>query len=148
VDREHCRRSGQTIVRQTASLGGGDHLEIYPARGHSPDSLCIRAGEVVFIGDLLAAANPMVAGISGWHRDDYLATLGQVRWLLEHLPIRFCYPGHGGVIPADKAREILVRLEQKTAALGDVRPMTEDRLFQIRIMRWNSSMRRRKSFPR
>lgn len=122
---------GQTIVRQTASLGGGDHLEIYPARGHSPDSLCIRAGEVLFIGDLLAAANPMVAGISGWHRDDYLATLGQVRWLLEHLPIRFCYPGHGGVIPADKALEIFVRLEQKTAALGDVRPMNEDRLFQI-----------------
>jgi glyoxylase-like metal-dependent hydrolase (beta-lactamase superfamily II) len=119
------------LFRQTISMGGGDDLEIYPAPGHSPDSVCIRVGEILFIGDLLAAANPMVAGISGWHRDDLIDTLQQVQWLLDNKPIRFCYPGHGGIIPADKARDILQRLQQKICRLGDVTRMNEVRLFQI-----------------
>ena len=122
---------GRPLFRQTISMGGGDDLEIYPAPGHSPDSVCIRVGEVLFIGDLLAAANPMVAGISGWHRNDLIDTLQRVQWLLDNKPIRFCYPGHGGIIPADKARDILKRLQQKTCHLGDVTEMNEARLFQI-----------------
>ena len=122
---------GRPLIRQTISTGGSDELEIYPAPGHSPDSVCIRAGEVLFIGDLLAAANPMVAGISGWHRDDLIDTLQQVLWLLDNMPIRFCYPGHGGIIPADKARDILQRLQLKTSRLSDVAEMNESRLFQI-----------------
>ena len=122
---------GRPLFRQTISMGGGDDLEIYPAPGHSPDSVCIRVGEVLFIGDLLAAANPMVAGISGWHRDDLIDTLQQVLWLLDNMPIRFCYPGHGGIIPADKTRDILQRLQLKTSRLGDVTEMNEERLFQI-----------------
>lgn len=122
---------GRPLFKQTISMCGGDELEIYPAPGHSPDSVCIRVGEVLFIGDLLAAANPMVAGISGWHRDDLIDTLQQVLWLLDNMPIRFCYPGHGGIIPADKARDILQRLQLKTCRLGDVTEMNEARLFQI-----------------
>lgn len=122
---------GQTLLRQTISMGGGDHLEVYPAPGHSPDSVCIRAGEILFIGDLLTAANPMVAGISGWHRENLIDTLEQIRWLLDHLAIRFCYPGHGGIIPADKVRSILERLQHKTSRLGGVTQMNEERLFQI-----------------
>jgi glyoxylase-like metal-dependent hydrolase (beta-lactamase superfamily II) len=122
---------GRPLFKQTISMGGGDELEIYPAPGHSPDSVCIRAGEVLFIGDLLAAANPMVAGISGWHRDDLIDTLQQVLWLLDNMPISFCYPGHGGIIPADKARDVFQRLHHKTCRLGDVTQMNEERLFQI-----------------
>jgi len=123
--------SGQSYFRQTVSIGGGDDMEIYPACGHSPDSICIRAGDVLFIGDLLAAANPMVAGISGWQREEHIETLRQVRGLLESLPVRMCYPGHGGIIPAEKACDILKKLERKTAKLGDVALMNEQRLFQI-----------------
>jgi len=122
---------GRPLFKQTISMGGGNDLEIYPAPGHSPDSVCIRVGEVLFIGDLLSAANPMVAGISGWHRDDLIDTLQQVLWLLDNMPIRFCYPGHGGIIPVDKARDILQRLQHKTCRLGDVKEMNEERLFQI-----------------
>jgi len=120
----------QSISRQNLSTGG-DVLEVYPAPGHGPDSLCIRIGDILFIGDLLAAANPMVAGISGWSREDYLRTLEQVLWLLDALPIRWCYPGHGSMIPADKARDVLKRLHQKTSRTGDVIRMNEDRLFEI-----------------
>lgn len=122
---------GELFIRQTISMGGGDDLEIYQAPGHSPDSISIRVGEILFIGDLLSAANPMVAGISGWRRDHLMDTLQQTQWLLETLPIRFCYSGHGGIIPADKARGILQRLQQKTGRLGDVTRMNEERLFQI-----------------
>ena len=121
----------QRFIRQTISMGGGDELEIYQAPGHSPDGICLRAGEILFIGDLLAAANPMVAGISGWHRENLIDTQQQVQWLLKNLPIRFCYPGHGGILPVDKARDILRRLQHKTSRLGDVTEMNEERLFQI-----------------
>jgi len=121
----------QSIIRQTISMGGGDELEIYPAPGHGPDGICIRVGEILFIGDLLSAANPMVAGISGWSREDLIRTLEMTLWLLDTLPIRLCYPGHGGIIEADKARALLRRLHQKTCRLSDVTEMNEDRLFQI-----------------
>jgi glyoxylase-like metal-dependent hydrolase (beta-lactamase superfamily II) len=119
------------MFQQTISIGGGDVLEIYSAPGHSPDSICIRAGEVLFIGDLLAAANPMVAGISGWHREHLIETQKHVQWLLDHKPVSICYPGHGGLIPSGKVRDILQRLERKTLSLGDVSRMNEERLFQI-----------------
>ncbi len=122
---------GKPWVRQIISMGGGDHLEVYPTPGHSTDSICIRAGEILFIGDLLTAANPMVAGISGWHRDDLSDSLLRVRWLLDHMPIRFCFPGHGAMIPADKVRGILEKLNQKTNGLNGVTQMNEERLFQI-----------------
>jgi len=121
----------QPMFQQTISIGGGDVLEIYSAPGHSPDSICIRAGEVLFIGDLLAAANPMVAGISGWHREHLIETQKHVQWLLDHKPVRICYPGHGGLIPSGKVRDILQRLQRKTLSLGDVSRMNEERLFQI-----------------
>jgi len=121
----------EPLFRQTISIGGGDVLEMYSAPGHSPDSVCIRVGEILFIGDLLAAANPMVAGISGWHREDLLHTQQRVQWLLDHQPVTLCYPGHGGLIPSDKARDILRRLQRKTLSLGDVSRMNEERLFQI-----------------
>lgn len=122
---------GKPIIRQTISMGGGDDLEIYPAPGHSPDSICIRIGEVLFIGDLLTAANPMVAGISGWNKDHLVTTLEQVTWLLDTLPIHFCCPGHGGMMDAKKARSLLQRLKEKTRRLGEVDRMNEDRLFGI-----------------
>jgi len=121
----------QPLFQQTISIGGGDVLEIYSAPGHSPDSVCIRVGEILFIGDLLAAANPMVAGISGWHREHLLDTQRHVQWLLDHKPVTLCYPGHGGLIPSEKARDILRRLQRKTLSLGDVSRMNEERLFQI-----------------
>lgn len=122
---------GQAFYKQTVSMGGGDDLDIYQSPGHSPDSICIRIGEILFIGDLLAAANPMVAGISGWNRDHIINTKEQVQMLLETLPISVCYPGHGGIMPASKARDVLRCLQQKTSLLGDVNLMNEERLFQI-----------------
>jgi glyoxylase-like metal-dependent hydrolase (beta-lactamase superfamily II) len=124
-------REDQSLLCQKISMGSGDYMEFYPIPGHSPDSVCIRIGGILFIGDLLAAANPMVAGISGWNRDDLIQTLRQVLWLLDNRPVAFCYPGHGGILPADKIRGILRQLQEKTRRLGDMMEMNEDRLFKI-----------------
>ncbi len=123
--------SGQTGFKQKVPIGGGEHLEFYPIPGHSPDSVCIRIGEVLFIGDLLAAAGPMVAGISGWNRGDFIRSLRLVMWLLDSQPIRYCCPGHGGIIPADKIRDILLKLQHRASRLGDIVEMNADRLFQV-----------------
>ncbi|MBN1662936.1 MAG: MBL fold metallo-hydrolase [Deltaproteobacteria bacterium] len=119
------------FLRQTISIGGGDNLEVYPATGHSRDSVCILIGEILFIGDLLAAVNPMLAGISDWNRDDLIHTLKQVLWLLENKPIRFCFPGHGGIFPVDKTKELLQRMLGKISRMGAVTEMNKDRLFQV-----------------
>ena len=123
--------TGQRLFCQKVSIGGDDYMEFYTMPGHSPDSLCIRIGEILFIGDLLAAANPMVAGISGWNKDDLIQTLQQVLWLLKNKSINWCYPGHGGIIPVDKTRDILQQMYQKTSRQQDMVEMNEDRLFQI-----------------
>jgi hypothetical protein len=52
-------------------------------------------------------------------------------WLRDNRPVAFCYPGHGGILPADKIRGILRQLHEKTCRLGDMLEMNEDRLFQI-----------------
>lgn len=122
---------GKSLIRQVVSIGGGDFFEIYPTPGHSPDSICIRAGQILFIGDLLAAARPMIAGISGWSRDDLLDTLEKVQWILSTMEIRFCYPGHGSLIPADKVRDLLQRMQLSAHHLSGVSEMNEERLFQI-----------------
>ena len=124
-------QEGQSLLCQKISMGGGDYMEFYPAPGHSPDSVCIRIDGILFIGDLLAAANPMVAGISGWSRGDLIQTLRHVLWLLDNRPVAFCYPGHGSILPADKIRGILRQLLEKTCRLGDTMEMNENRLFQI-----------------
>jgi len=123
--------SGQSLFCQKVSVGGDDYMEFYKMPGHSPDSICIRIGKVLFIGDLLAAASPMVAGISGWNKDDLIQTLQQVLWLLKNESINWCYPGHGGIIPADKTCDILQKMYQKTSHQHDLVEMNEDRLFQI-----------------
>ncbi|MDH3999228.1 MAG: MBL fold metallo-hydrolase, partial [Desulfuromonadales bacterium] len=65
-------RPAHKLLRQCIDLGAGDTLEVYHTPGHSPDSVCYRLGEALFISDLLSATQPMVAGIIGWNRDEYI----------------------------------------------------------------------------
>jgi glyoxylase-like metal-dependent hydrolase (beta-lactamase superfamily II) len=53
---------------QTIALGDVDLLDIYHTPGHSPDSICMRVGSLMFLGDLFFAPNPGMAGAYGWSR--------------------------------------------------------------------------------
>jgi len=53
-DRETLETDGGiALYRQEIPLPSGDALVVYHTPGHSPDSICIRFGGLLFIGDLL-----------------------------------------------------------------------------------------------
>ncbi|MHB8771383.1 MAG: MBL fold metallo-hydrolase [Syntrophales bacterium] len=119
---------GRPLYRQEIPIGDGERLYLYPAPGHSPDGLCLQVGAMLFIGDLLAAVNPFVAGIAGWSREDYLLTGEHVLWLLDNAGITVCIPGHGGPLSAADARESLRRLLQEARHLGELEEVNRERV--------------------
>ncbi len=66
---------GLVLQSQTIPLGGGDILEIFHTPGHSPDSISLRAGSLLFLGDLFFAPNPGTAGAYGWNRQDFMTSI-------------------------------------------------------------------------
>jgi glyoxylase-like metal-dependent hydrolase (beta-lactamase superfamily II) len=116
------------FYRKTIPLGGEDFLECYPTPGHSPDSVCLKAGRLLFLGDILAAVNPMVAGISGWNHQDFIHSATHLIWLLEQTDVAWCCPGHGGVIPAPLVIDLLKKMRSQAESLGEVEEMDARRL--------------------
>jgi glyoxylase-like metal-dependent hydrolase (beta-lactamase superfamily II) len=104
------RKRGALPLLGVVPLGVGDYLEIYATPGHSPDGLSFRVGEVLFVGDLLAAVTPLVAGVAGWSHPDLIVSLEMIVRLLEGNRIRVCGPGHGNLLHG----ETITRAFQKT----------------------------------
>jgi glyoxylase-like metal-dependent hydrolase (beta-lactamase superfamily II) len=119
------------MCKLVVSLACGEQLEVYPTPGHTPDSVCIRMGEILFMGDLLAATYPLVAGIHGWNRSDLIHSLDRTIHLLETGPIRFCCPAHGGVISVEKASALLLRAKSQAVGLTGREEVTPEGLFQV-----------------
>jgi len=119
---------GTVLRRQEIPLRSGDTLAIYHTPGHSPDSICIRIGEYLFIGDLLFSASPGIAGISGWDQPALLASVERVRWILAHEPVSHCCPGHGRSIPVTAMPALLHRLEEDARELTGIGAFDRERL--------------------
>ena len=118
--------SDRNLISQRLSLGGGDLLEIYPLPGHSPDSICLRAGSVLFLGDLFFAPNPGTAGAYGWSQADLLSSIEMVLWILDQKDIHTCFPGHGRAVDAHEARHILRSMYRDVlslSALEEINPL-------------------------
>ena len=111
---------GRELISQQISLGGGDLLQIYPLPGHSPDSICLKAGCTLFLGDLFFAPNPGTAGAYGWSQKDLLSSIEMVLWILDQEEIRICFPGHGRPIDAHQARQILGSMYRDVLSLSDL----------------------------
>ncbi len=62
---------------------GEDWLHFYRAPGHSPDGVVIVAGRLALTGDLHYAANPGVAGVTGWDQAALLRSLAGVAGLIQ-----------------------------------------------------------------
>ncbi|KLK88638.1 hypothetical protein SZ63_06485 [Methanoculleus sediminis] len=128
-DREALKMDdGVVLNRQQISLRSGDTLVVYHTPGHTHDSVCIRLGEYLFIGDLLFSASPGIAGISGWDQPALLETVGRLRWIFAHEPVSLCCPGHGRCIPATTMPALLDRLERDAAELASIGPFDRSRL--------------------
>ena len=109
---------GDQLESCVVHLGGGDNMEIYHVPGHSPDSVCMRLGSVLFIGDIFFAPNPGMAGAYGWSQSDLLATIQKVIWILEHQKVKVCCSGHGRSLDADKAWSALKSMHKEVASLS------------------------------
>ncbi|MBA4396489.1 MAG: hypothetical protein C0394_03780 [Syntrophus sp. (in: bacteria)] len=120
----------RVLCRIRIDIAPEQQIELYWTPGHSNDSMCIRLGRLLFIGDILAAVHPMVAGISGWSREDYIATLDNLIWLLPSIDVALICPGHGGYLPAGDVVGILKKLRDDAAHMGEVAVMDKYRLRQ------------------
>jgi glyoxylase-like metal-dependent hydrolase (beta-lactamase superfamily II) len=115
------------LVREIISFGTGPGLEIYHTPGHSPDSICLRIGELLFIGDILFAANPGIAGVCGWSQEDLVRSLSGITVLLSDNPRWQVCPGHGRVIPATDAARILSAVRRDALALANIAELNSER---------------------
>ncbi|MCK9297621.1 MAG: MBL fold metallo-hydrolase [Methanoculleus sp.] len=128
-DRETLETDGGiTLHRQRIPLCSGDTLTVYHTPGHTPDSICIRLGEYLFIGDLLFSASPGIAGLAGWDQPALLESVGRVRWIVAHEPVSLCCPGHGRSIPATAMPALLDRLQGETEKMADIGTFDRERL--------------------
>jgi glyoxylase-like metal-dependent hydrolase (beta-lactamase superfamily II) len=125
LEREHPLRLGS--VQELPVPGrlqiGARELELHPAQGHTGDGMAVFIGwaGVLVAGDYLSSVELPVLG-AGASIDAYLATLGHLRELAA--PAAHVVPGHGGVLEAEGALELLEQdLAYLTALIaGDVQP--------------------------
>jgi hypothetical protein len=105
-------------------LGDRDDLEIYHTPGHSPDSISLRVGSLLFVGDLFFAPNPGMAGAYGWSQQDLLDSIQKILWILENKKIILCCSGHGKPIDAQMARKTLEVMYSDVASLQGLEEVT------------------------
>jgi glyoxylase-like metal-dependent hydrolase (beta-lactamase superfamily II) len=108
------------LVAQTFAPGENELITFYHIPGHSPDSVCIEVGDVLFCGDLLFAHQPVVAGITGWSHDDLVASIERVITLLEHSSITTIYGGHGNPLDRDSAIKLLNNADASLRSLPEL----------------------------
>jgi glyoxylase-like metal-dependent hydrolase (beta-lactamase superfamily II) len=118
-------RYGPVLHSQKISLGCGDFLEVYSIPGHSPDSLCLRAGGLLFTGDLFFAPNPGMAGAYGWSRSALIKSIYKTMWIIEKKNISYCCSGHGRIIDADTAWNALQSMYQDVLSLQGLEEVTQ-----------------------
>jgi glyoxylase-like metal-dependent hydrolase (beta-lactamase superfamily II) len=71
---------------------GGMRLEILHTPGHTPGSICIRAGDMLFSGDTLFRMSIGRTDLGNGDYDDMMASLKKLMLLEDDLKV---YPGHG-----------------------------------------------------
>jgi len=124
---------GQTrggLAQEQILFGAGPALEVYHTPGHSPDSICLRMGGLLFIGDVLFAANPGIAGICGWDQSALIRSLDGIDALFADGGIEFVLPGHGRVITAADTGRMLSAIRTDTLALENIAELNRDRAIE------------------
>jgi glyoxylase-like metal-dependent hydrolase (beta-lactamase superfamily II) len=111
-------------------FGDGPALDIWHTPGHSPDSICIRIGGLLFIGDILFAANPGVAGMCGWDQEALIQSLGSMLAVIEGGGITTVCPGHGRMVTAPDAARMLSAVRVDAQALSNIAELNRERAEQ------------------
>ncbi len=121
----------RVLYGQSLQLAEGDLIEFWHTPGHSQDSLSIRIGSLLHVGDIPFATNPGIAGRAGWHKDDLLTSIYNIR---DHLLTEevICCPGHGRTFDYAGAMAMVTRMEK------DIREMPE--ISEYNVKRLNLSI--------
>jgi len=96
-------------------------FEAVATPGHSPDSVCLLLGEVVFTGDTVLGTGSVFVGPAGEGRPSSLAAYLESLRRLRELPLEWLLPGHGPAVrdPAAKLDEYLEhRLDRERRLLA------------------------------
>lgn len=117
---------GRIIDSQIIRLENGDEIEIYHTPGHSPDSICIRAGNILFCGDLPFATAPGIAGITGWDRNKLDETIEGIIAVISDRDIEICLPGHGRPMDVDSTLRILRSIQKEARGLAGIQEINPE----------------------
>jgi len=118
------------LDKVTIRFGPGPAIEIYHTPGHSPDGICIRIGRMFFIGDILFAASPGIAGLAGWSQASLVSSLSRAGTLLTRGDIDIVCPGHGRLITAPDAARMLAAVKKDALTLSNIAELNLDRAAQ------------------
>ena len=119
--------SGSPVQWERITFESGMSLDIYHTPGHSPDSICLRFGRMLFIGDLLFAANPGIAGVCGWNRDELVESIEAITPFVTGDEIAVVCPGHGHVMSAATVRAMIVSSTKDALALSGITELNRER---------------------
>jgi hypothetical protein len=84
-------------------------------------------GGLLFIGDLLFAANPGIAGICGWDRDALLQSISGVQAVIDRGGITLLCPGHGKVFPAPDTARMFAAIQKEARSLSGIAELDHER---------------------
>ncbi len=127
VTNDRIGAGGVVLPRERITFGPGPALEILHTPGHSPDSICLRVGGLLFTGDILFAANPGIAGIRGWDREALIRSLDGVLPVLSGSGVSHICPGHGRIIPVSDAIRMISAVRTDALALANIAELNRDR---------------------
>jgi glyoxylase-like metal-dependent hydrolase (beta-lactamase superfamily II) len=100
---------------------------VYATPGHSPDSICLLIGGILFCGDLPFGGNPAVAGIPGWNRKDLLTSFDVTIELLNGMDTALICAGHGPVMDRERALAQLTAAAKKASAINGIIALDAER---------------------
>ena len=93
--------------------------------------MCLRIGRLLFIGDVLFAANPGIAGLCGWDQKALLGSLTGIQQIIADGGIDWVCPGHGRLISAPDALHTLQTLQKEAYQLENIAEFNAERAAQV-----------------
>lgn len=123
-----CTGNGICFKGESLLLETGDTIEFWHTPGHSPDSITIRIGDLIHVGDIPFSTNPGIAGRPGWDRDDLLTSVRNIGTYLIPGEQVICCPGHGRALDYAATRAMLGKIEQDLLTLPDIAEFNKERL--------------------
>ena len=128
VPRSGRLKEGEDALRRQVTEGMPENpVTCYHTPGHTPDSICIRIGPLLFLGDIPFAASPGVAGLHGWNHRDLITSIDGICGILAEGGVTTCLPGHGRISSAAEAGDLIRGVQREAAKLGDISLLTPER---------------------